>query len=100
MAIALEIAVSVSYSVDVLADVPVDMLMDVLTSMVLGVLPGIVADVLMYVNVNVFAGAITAEFAMPAPLEVSNCCAAFDCRPMAALGRPSVLQASMPSYHV
>ena len=95
-----EIAVSVSYSVYVLTDVAADMLMDALTDMILGVLPAIGVDVLMDVNVNAVAGAITVEFAMPAPLEAFNCSAAFDCRPMTALDRNRVLQAWIPSYHV
>ena len=100
MTIALEVAAPVSYSVDVLVDVAADMLMDALTDMILGVLPAIGVDVLMDVNVNALAGAITVEFVMPAPLEVFNCSAAFDCRPMMALGRDRVLQTWMPSYHV
>lgn len=92
MDIDLEVTAPVSYSVD--------MLMDALTDMMLGILPASDVDVLMDVNVNAFSGAITVEFAMPAPLEVFNCSAAFDCRPMTALDRPSVLQTWMPSYHV
>ena len=83
---------SVSYSVDVLTDVAADMLMNALTDMILGILPAIGVDALMDVNVNAFAGVITVEFVMPAPLEVFNCSAAFDCRPMTALDRPSFLQ--------
>ena len=36
-------------------------------------LPGIDVDVLVDVNVNVFAGVITVKFVMPAPLEVFSC---------------------------
>ena len=68
-----EVAVSVSYSVDALSGVAADILMDALTDMILGVLPAIGVDVLMDVNVNAFAGAITMEFVMSAPLEVFNC---------------------------
>ena len=71
----------------------------VLTGVIVGVLTTIdAAAVLVGVNVNVFAGAMTAfEFAMPGPL---GCSAAFDCRPMTALDCDSVLHAWIPSYHV
>ena len=88
----LDVVVSGSSTVDVLSDVAADMLMDAFVDMILGVFPAIGVDVLMDVNVNAFAGAITVEFVMPAPLEVFNCSAAFDCRPMTALDRPSFLQ--------
>ena len=40
------------------------------------------------------------KFATPAVAGGFSRCAAFDCRPMAALNRDRVLQARMPSYHV
>ena len=47
-----------------------DLLMDLLTDKILGVLTKICVDVLLEVDVNVFAGVMTAfEFAMSDPLE-------------------------------
>ena len=74
--------------------------MNVLASMIVGVLHGIVVDLLVGVNVNVFAGAMTMELAIPEPLEELRSWAALDCRPVAVLTRDRVLQARMPSYHV
>ena len=63
--ITLEFAVSVPCSVGALSDEVVDLLMNALA--VVG-LPDIDVDVLVDVNVNVFAGVITVKFVMTAPL--------------------------------
>ena len=82
-----------------MSNVAVDVLIYPLTGIILGVLD---VEVVVEVNVNVFAGVMAAfEFVVPGPLEEFRCCwAAFDCRPMAVLDCASVLQARMPSYHV
>ena len=103
--IALEFAVTVCCSGNVLSDGVVDLWMDTLAGSMFGVviisgLSGIGVDVLVDVNVNVFAGVMTVKFAMPTPLEGFGCRAAFDCRPMAALNCDHVLQAWMPPYQV
>ena len=78
----------------IVSNMAVDLLMDALRSIIRGVLINIDVDVL-------FSRVITAfDFAMPGPLAEFRCWAAFDCRPMAALGWGSPLQAWMPSYHV
>ena len=61
----MEFAVSVPCSVGALSDEVVDLLMNALA--VVG-LPDIDVDVLVDVNVNVFAGVITVKFVMTAPL--------------------------------
>ena len=72
----------------------VGLLMNTLSDIILGVLTNIAVGVLVGVNVNVFVSVIIAfECAMPAPLEEFRCSAAFDCRPMAALGIAIILQA-------
>ena len=85
----------------IVSSVAVNLLMDALISMMLDVLTSIDVGVLVDLNVNVLPRAMTAfEFAVPEPFEGFRCCAAFDCRPMAALDCVSVLQAWMPSYQV
>ena len=87
------------WRVDVLSIVSgmaVDLLMDALTE-IFGVLTNIDigVNVLVDVNVNVFAGVMTGfEFVMPGPWEKFRCWAAFGFRPIA------VLDCWMPSYHV
>ena len=73
----------------------VDLLMDVMAAIILGVRTNIGVSMLVDLNVNAFAGVMTAfGFAMPGPPEEFRCCwAAFDCRPMAALNCDHVLQA-------
>ena len=93
---------SVSCSVYVLSDGAVDLLTNalagVLTVVIISGLSGIDVDVLVEVNVNMFAGV---KFDMTASMEGFGCRAAFDCRPMTSLkNRDRVLQAWMPSYHV
>ena len=64
--IALDFAVTVSHS----ADVVVGMLIDVLADVIIGVLSSIGVDVLTDVNVNIFAVVMTVlEFAVPASSE-------------------------------
>ena len=75
-------------------DMAVGLLIDTLSDIILGVLTNIAVGVLVGVNVNVFVSVIIAfECAMSDPLEEFRCSAAFDCRPMAALGSSGVLQA-------
>ena len=58
-------------------------------------------DVSVDVNANMLTRVMAARFVMPELLEVYRCCcAAFACRPMAALNRGRVLQAWRPAYHV
>ena len=83
----------------------VDLLMDAVTSVlsvvVIGGLAGIDVDILVTMNVNMFAEVMTGvTFATSTSLEAFSCWAAFDCRSMAPLNRDRVLQAWMPSYHV
>ena len=88
-------------AVIIVSNVAVELLMNAVTDIIRGVLSNIDVDVLVDVNVNMFAVSMAAfEFVMSDPLEEFRCSAAFDCRPMAALDCVSVLQAWMPSYHV
>ena len=58
----------------IVSDVAVDLLMDALTDVTRGVRTNTGVDVLVGVDVNVFAGVMTAfEFAMPGPLEGFRC---------------------------
>ena len=58
----------------IVSDVAVELLIGALTLTMRGVLTNIGADVLMDVNVNVFAGVMTAfRFAMPCPFEDFRC---------------------------
>ena len=86
-----------------LSDGGVDLWMDtmagVMAVVVISGLSGIGVDVLVDVNVNVFA-VMTVKFVMPVPSGEFSCWAAFDCRPIAALDCCRVLQARIPSYHV
>ena len=81
-------------------DLPMNTVAGVLIIVLISGLPDVVIDVLVDVTVNVFAGVMTVNFVMPAPLEGLSCGAAFDCRPMAALNCDDVLQAWMPPYQV
>ena len=55
------------------SEVAVDLLTDAFTGMIFGVLTRIGVEVLVEMNVNVFAGVMTAlECVMPSPLE--ECC--------------------------
>ena len=83
----------------VMSGVVVDWLMSVLTRTKPGVLTNIAVAVV-DVNANVFTLVMTAFGFMSDPFDVISCCAAFDCRPIAALDSGCVLQAWMPSYHV
>ena len=78
--IALEFSVIISYVLDVVAGV------------IICCESNIGVDV--FTDMNMFFLTAPSEEAMP------SCCSKFDCRPMAALDRPSVLQAWMPSYQV
>ena len=100
--IALEFAVSASYSVDVLSEVVVGVLADVLAGAIIGVVLGIAVEVLVDVNANICAAVMTAlvEFPMPTTSEEFSCWTAFDCWPLAVLNCDRVLQTRMPSYHV
>ena len=99
--IVLKLTLSALYSVDVPSDVAVELFMDALTCAIIVFLTEIGVEVLPDVSANAFAVIITAlEFPVLAPLEKFRRGAAFDCRPLALLGRASVLQAWMPSYHV
>ena len=75
-----------------IVDPRVDVSVDLLTCIISGVVTNIDIDMLV---VTVFT-----EFDASRPLDEYCSCAAFDCRPMAALGCASVSQALMPSYHV
>ena len=82
--VALKLVVSVSYTVDVPAARAFDLFIDAVTDIMLGVLPEIGNEVL--TDVNASALVVTAlGFPVPTPLEEFSRCAAFDCRPMAAL---------------
>ena len=83
----------------IVSGVAVDLLRDAFNGRIREVLT---TDIGADANVSVFAALIiTFEFDMPKTTsEEFCCCAAFDCRPMAALDRGGVLQAWMPSYHV
>ena len=76
--ITLEFAVPASCSVYVLSDGAVDLLKDawagVLTVVVIGGLAGIGVDLLVELNVNMFAGVTTeVKFVMPASLDGFSC---------------------------
>ena len=58
----------------IVSGVAVDFLIDALVGIILGVLPGVNVSILGDVNVNVFAGAMTAsEFVMQGPLAEFRC---------------------------
>ena len=76
--ITLDFAVPASCSVYVLSNGAVDLLKDawagVLTVVVIGGLAGIGVDLLVELNVNMFAGVTTeVKFAMPTPLDGFSC---------------------------
>ena len=72
---------SASRSVDVLPDGAFGLLMDalaeVLPVVLINYLTDIGVDVLVNVNANVFAGAMSVKFVMPAPSDGFSCSAAF-----------------------
>ena len=74
---AVAIAVSGSYSIDVMSGMRVDLLTDAFTNglaaITIGVLSDISVDVLADANVNAFVGVMIAESVMPSPSEGFSC---------------------------
>ena len=62
--VALEVAVTVSYSVDALSDLTVALLIDALAGVTIGASSDIDNDTLMDVNANVFKGVMTVTVTM------------------------------------
>ena len=67
--VALEFAVPVSYTVDVLAGMVGDVLAGVLAGVIISVVSGIDVDALAEVNVNVSAAVVNVGIDIPGPLE-------------------------------
>ena len=96
----IDVLTGVMVDVDMLAAVVTDLEFSVLISYVLDVVAGVIICCESNIGVDVFTDMNMFFLTAPSEEAMPSFRSAFDCRPMTALGRDSVLQLWMPAYQV